>query len=58
MQISIIAVIDMDRYDRVVAYVWYNNGKINLEQVKRGMAWAYTEYLNRPYESECHESYK
>jgi len=49
---------DVDRYGRVVAYVWYNNQNINLEQVRRGMAWAYTEYLDRPYASEFYEAEK
>ncbi len=49
---------DIDRYGRVVAYVWLGNININLEQVKRGMAWAYTEYLDRPYASEFYEAEK
>jgi endonuclease YncB( thermonuclease family) len=49
---------DIDRYGRVVAYVWYNNRNINLEQVKRGYAWAYTEYMDRPYASEFYEAEK
>lgn len=49
---------DIDRYGRVVAYVWHNNWNINLEQVKRGMAWAYTEYLDRPYASEFYDAEK
>ncbi|MEM3335614.1 MAG: thermonuclease family protein [Thermoplasmata archaeon] len=49
---------DIDRYGRVVAYVWLGNININLEQVKRGMAWAYVEYLDRPYASEFYEAEK
>ncbi len=49
---------DIDRYGRVVAYVWLGNVNVNLEQVKRGMAWAYTEYLDRPYASEFYEAEK
>lgn len=49
---------DIDRYGRVVAYVWVGNMNVNLEQVKRGMAWAYTEYLDRPYASEFYEAEK
>ncbi|HEY0562976.1 MAG TPA: thermonuclease family protein [Methylophilus sp.] len=33
-----------DRYGRKVAKVWLNDTDINLEQVKRGMAWYYKKY--------------
>jgi len=46
---------DMDRYGRVDAYVFVGSLNVNLEQVKRGLAWAYTEYLDRPYISEFYE---
>lgn len=49
---------DIDRYGRVVAYVFVNGVNVNLEQVKRGYAWAYTEYLDRPYASEFYEAEK
>ncbi|WP_028841993.1 thermonuclease family protein [Thermodesulfovibrio yellowstonii] len=49
---------DVDQYGRAVAYVFVNNINVNLEQVKRGMAWAYTEYLDRPYASEFYEAEK
>ncbi|MGB9810829.1 MAG: thermonuclease family protein [Dictyoglomus turgidum] len=49
---------DIDRYGRVVAYVFVRGVNVNLEQVKRGMAWAYTEYLDRPYASEFYEAEK
>lgn len=54
----ILDVKDIDRYGRVVAYVWLGKQNINLEQVKRGYAWAYTEYLDRPYASEFYEAEK
>lgn len=34
-----------DRYGRLVARVWLNGQDINLEQINRGMAWAYRAYL-------------
>lgn len=49
---------DIDRYGRTVAYVWLGKVNINLEQVKRGYAWAYAEYLDRPYASEFYEAEK
>jgi len=47
---------DIDRYGRVAAYVFVNRMNVNLEQVKRGLAWAYTEYLDRPYASEFYDA--
>lgn len=35
---------DIDRYGRVVGYVYFNEQNINLEMVKLGMAWVYTYY--------------
>lgn len=35
---------DTDRYQRKVGVVFLNNNDINMEQVKRGMAWFYTQY--------------
>ena len=49
---------DIDRYGRVAAYVFVNGMNVNLEQVKRGLAWAYTEYLDRPYASEFYDAEK
>jgi len=49
---------DIDRYGRVAAYVFVNGMNVNLEQVKRGLAWAYTEYLDRPYASEFYGAEK
>ena len=49
---------EVDRYGRVVAYVFINNINANLEQIKRGYAWAYAEYLDRPYLSEFYEAEK
>jgi micrococcal nuclease len=42
----------IDRYKRMVGIVYLNNRDINLEMVKEGWAWAYREYLDRPYASE------
>jgi endonuclease YncB( thermonuclease family) len=37
----------------------YLNGKnINLEQVKAGFAWAYAQFLDRPYASEFYNAEK
>jgi endonuclease YncB( thermonuclease family) len=41
-----------DRYKRMVGIVYHNTRNINLEMVKEGWAWAYREYLDRPYASE------
>jgi endonuclease YncB( thermonuclease family) len=49
---------DIDRYGRVVAYVILGQVNVNLEQVKRGYAWAYTEFLDRPYMSEFYSAEK
>ena len=45
-------VVDIDRYKRLVGIVYLDNRNINLELVKEGWAWAYKEYLDRPYASE------
>jgi len=42
----------IDRYKRMVGIVYLDNKNINLEMVKEGWAWAYREYLDRPYASE------
>lgn len=39
-------------YKREVCRIKYNGIDINLEMVKRGYAWAYKQYLRRPYVSE------
>ncbi|MCX8000200.1 MAG: thermonuclease family protein [Leptospiraceae bacterium] len=54
----IIHISDLDRYGRIVGYVFFNGKNINLEQVKSGYAWAYIEYLERPYISEFYEAEK
>ena len=47
-----IEVIDMDRYKRAVSIVWQGNRNVNAALVREGLAWAYREYLDRPYASE------
>jgi endonuclease YncB( thermonuclease family) len=42
----------VDRYKRMVGIVYLDNKNINLEMVREGWAWAYREYLDRPYASE------
>jgi micrococcal nuclease len=46
-----ITVINKDRYGRDVCQVNTEKLDVNLEMVKRGMAWAYVEYLKRPHAS-------
>ena len=36
----------------MVGIVYLNSRNINLEMVQEGLAWAYREYLQRPYASE------
>ena len=43
---------DIDRYRRMVAILYFGNRDINREMVKKGYAWAYREYLKGPYASE------
>jgi len=45
-------VMDIDRYQRAVSVVWLNGRSINKEMVAEGWAWAYRQYLDRPYASE------
>lgn len=45
-------IIDIDQYKRAVAVIRYNGKDINQEMVAEGMAWAYRQYLQGPYESE------
>ncbi len=33
-----------DRYNRMVAFVWYGKTNLNLEQVAAGQAWFYAQY--------------
>ena len=43
-----IEVADTDKYGRTVGKVWVNGKEANLEQVRRGMAWVYTQYASDP----------
>jgi len=45
-------IIDIDRYRRMVGIVRLDSRSINLEMVREGWAWAYRQYLDRPYASE------
>lgn len=45
-------VMDMDRYRRAVSIVWQGNRNVNTALVSEGLAWAYREYLDRPYATE------
>lgn len=45
-------VIDIDKYKRTVGIIYLDSRNINLELIKEGLAWAYKEYLGRPYASE------
>lgn len=45
-------VMDIDRYRRLVSFVWLGSRNINKEMVAEGWAWAYREYLDTPYASE------
>jgi endonuclease YncB( thermonuclease family) len=47
-----VEVLDIDRYRRAVSVIWYGNRDINQEMVREGSAWAYRQYLDRPYASE------
>jgi endonuclease YncB( thermonuclease family) len=40
--------VDKDRYGRVVAEIYKGETWINLELVKRGMAWVYLQYSRDP----------
>lgn len=39
-------------YNREVCIIRKDGKNVNLEMVKRGMAWAYRQYLKRPYASD------
>jgi endonuclease YncB( thermonuclease family) len=41
-----------------VVLVYVNGLNVNLEQVKRGYAWVYLEFLDRPYVSEFYSAEK
>lgn len=43
-----ISVMDTDRYGRVVGRVVVNQLDVNAELVRRGAAWVYRDYLQRP----------
>ncbi|SFN10623.1 Endonuclease YncB, thermonuclease family [Formivibrio citricus] len=37
-----------DKYGRTVGTIWINGRNINEEQLRRGMAWVYTQYAHSP----------
>lgn len=41
-----------DRYKRAICIIKSDGQDVGLEMVKRGYAWAYKQYLKRPYASE------
>lgn len=43
-----LAVLDIDRYGRVVATVYVDGLDVNTELVRQGHAWVYRQYLKRP----------
>lgn len=43
-----IDVADIDKYGRTVGTIWLGQTDINMEQVKRGMAWVYVKYATDP----------
>jgi len=45
-------IVDIDQYKRAVAVIRYEGRDINREMEAEGMAWAYRQYLQGPYESE------
>ncbi len=49
---------NIDKYGRAVALVYVDSLNVNLEQVKRGFAWAYLGYLESPYISEYYSAEK
>lgn len=49
VKVDIIAV---DLYRRMVGIIYLDGRNMNLEMVREGWAWAYRQYLDRPYASE------
>lgn len=47
-KITIVQVTDTDRYGRTVGRVTVNGIDVNLEQVTRGLAWAFDRYVKDP----------
>jgi endonuclease YncB( thermonuclease family) len=43
-----VEVTDLDRYGRTVGILFIGEQEINLEQVRRGMAWVYRKYTSDP----------
>lgn len=43
-----VSIIDTDRYGRKIGVVFCDGMNVNLQQVKDGMAWAYTQYSKDP----------
>lgn len=49
-------IVEVDQYKRAVAVIRHGGKDINREMVAEGMAWAYRQYLQGPYESEYIDS--
>ena len=45
-------IVDIDQFKRAVAVIRFEGRDINREMVAEGMAWAYRQYLQGPYESD------
>ena len=43
---------DRDKYGREVCVIRKDGSDVNLQMIKKGMAWAYVKYLKTPYASE------
>ena len=47
---------NIDQYGRFVGYVFLDGRNINLEMVESGYAWAYMQYVDKPYASEFYNA--
>ena len=54
----LIEIRDRDKYGREVCVIRKDGTDMNLEMIRKGMAWAYRKYLKPPYASEYIEAEK